>query len=59
MKASGYPERFRLEVIKAGVEGFKKMAKTELQGGRPINRPISWEADKRQVQKHLKSKNLF
>ena len=45
-----------MEVIKAGVEGFEKMAKTELEGGRPLNRPRSWEADKRQVQKHLKSK---
>ena len=59
MKASGYQERFRFEVIKAGVEGFEKMAKTELEGGRPINRPRTWEADKRQVQKHKKRKNWF
>ena len=33
MKASGYPERFRLEVVKSAVEGFEKMANTELEGG--------------------------
>ena len=59
MKASGDPERFRLEIIKSGVEGFEKMVKTEVEGGRPINRPRSWEADKRQVQKHMKGRNWF
>ena len=50
MKASGYPEKFRLEIIKAGLEGFRRMQKVEEDGGRPVNRPRTWETDKRQEQ---------
>ena len=59
MKASGYPEKFRLEIIKAGLEGFRRMQKVEEDGGRPVNRPRTWETDKRQEQKHLKGRNWF
>ena len=59
MKASGYPEKFRLEVIKSGVEGFEKMVKIEEEGGRPVNRPRSWETDLRQKQKQFKGRNWF
>ena len=48
MKASGYSERFRLEVIKSGLEGFERMTKVEEEGGRPVNRPRTWEPDLRQ-----------
>ena len=33
MRASGYGERYRLEVIKSGVEGFDKMIEEENAGG--------------------------
>ena len=52
MRASGYEEQFRLEVIKSAVEGFNKMVEAEKSGGRPVNRPRSWEAHKRQQQKY-------
>ena len=57
--ASGYTEKFRLEVIKAGVEGFEKMIKVEEAGGRPVNRPRTWETDRRQEKKQLKKRNWF
>ena len=59
MKSSGYNEKFRLEVVKSAVEGFNKMVKLEREGGRPVNRPRSWEEDKRQKKKHLKKQNWF
>ena len=59
MKASGYTEMFRFEVIKSGVEGYEKMKKIEEEGGRPVNRSRTWEPDNRQKQKHLKGKNWF
>ena len=59
MMASEYTEKFRLEVIKAGVEGFEKMIKVEEAGGRPVNRPRTWETDRRQEKKQLKKRNWF
>ena len=59
MKSSGYCQKFRLEVIKSAVNGFHKMVQLERDGGRPLNRPRTWEEDKRQKQKHQKKKNWF
>ena len=53
MKLSGYNEDYRYQVIKSGVEGFDKMLEEEQNGGRPINRPKSWQEDKRQKKKEL------
>ena len=35
------------------------MTKVEEEGGRPVNRPRTWEPDLRQKQKHLKGRNWF
>ena len=59
MKASGYNENYRFQVLKSGVEGFDKMLEVERSGGRPINRPRSWEEDERQKKKELQSKVWF
>ena len=59
MKAAGYNEQFRFEVIKSSMAGFSKMVEVEKEGGRPINRPRSWEEDRRQVQKESRWLNWF
>ena len=59
MKASGYKEQFRMEVIKSAVEGFGKLVEADKLGGRPVKRPGSWQADLRQQQKHRKRKTWF
>ena len=59
MKASGYNQNYRFQVLKSGVEGFDKMIEVERSGGRPINRPRSWEEDERQKKKELQSKVWF
>ena len=56
MKASGYREQFRLEVIKSAIDGFNHMVEAEKTGGRQINRPRRWESDLRQKQKHNKKR---
>ena len=56
MKLSGYNEDYRYQVVKSGVEGFDKMLEEEENGGRPINRPKSWEEDKRQRKKELQKR---
>ena len=59
MKASGYDERYRFQIIKSGVEGYEKMKQVEESGGRPINTPRSWEEDLRQKKKHIQKKGWF
>ena len=53
MKLLGYNQDFRYQVIKSGVEGYDKMLEIEKSGGWPVNRPKSWEVDKRQSKKQL------
>ena len=59
LKASGYDEHYRYQVIKSGIEGFDKMLEEERRGGRPINAPRSWEEDRRQRKKDLQPKSWF
>ena len=54
MKASGYSEMFRQQVIMSAMDGFDRMVEVAEQGGRPVNRPRSWEADLRQRKKMSK-----
>ena len=55
MKMSGYCEKFREEVIASGVNGFEKMVQVQEAGGRPVNRPRSWEQETRRKKKTEKS----
>ena len=59
MRASGYNEDYRLQVIRSGVEGFDQMIEVSKTGGRPINRARTWEQDKRQKKKELQGRNWY
>ena len=62
MKASGYNESYRLQILKAGMIGYDiilQMLEVERAGGRPINQPRSWDEDNRQKKKAAQSKNWF
>jgi hypothetical protein len=59
MLASGYDEQFRYQVLQAGVAGYEKMVKVEEEGGRPVNRPRSWQKDRRQRDNHHKGQNWY
>ena len=59
MKASGYNQNYRYQVLKSGMEGYDKMLEVERRGGRPVNRPRSWGEDERQKKKELQGKNWF
>ena len=39
MKASGYNENYRLQILKAGMVGYDKMLEVERAGGIPVNLP--------------------
>ena len=58
MAMSGWSEKERMERIRA-VIGYDQMLKVEREGGRPVNRPKSWEEDLRQKKKESKKKNWF
>ena len=59
MKASGYNENYRFQVLKSGMEGHDKMLEVERGGGRPVNRPRTWDEDQRQKKKELQGKTWF
>ena len=59
LRASGYDEAYRLQIIKSGVSGFEKMVEVAKIGGRPVNRPRTWEQDQRQKKKELKKRDWF
>ena len=59
MRASGYNEDYRLQVIKSGVEGFDRMMEASKNGGRPVNRARTWEQDRRQKKKELQKNNWY
>lgn len=51
LRRSGYPETFRHQVIKAALDKWTKMCKTEDEGGRPIHRPREWQEASRRLEK--------
>ena len=59
LRASSYNESYRLQVTKSGVKGYDKMAEVGQNGGRPVNRPRTWEEDRRQKKKELQKANWF
>ena len=59
MRASGYDQRYRFQVIKSGLSGYDKMLEEERRGGRPVNRPRSWDEDERLKKKELQKKRWF
>ena len=59
MKASGYDQQFRLQVLKSGMEGYDRMLETERRGGRQVNRLRSCGEDERLKTKELQDKNWF
>ena len=55
LRRSGYPSSMRHQVISEAVEKFKKMCKTEDEGGRPIHRAREWQKYSRRLEKEKKS----
>ena len=54
LKRSGYSATFRHQVIKAAVDKWRRMCKTEDSGGRPIYRPREWRRRDRRLEKESK-----
>ena len=59
MRDSGYNQKFRAQVTDSILKGWDKMVEQQRKGGRPINRPKSYEEAKRKQQKSQKQRNWF
>ena len=42
LMSSGYSEKFRLDIIQAGVIGFEKQCETADSGGTPVHKPRAY-----------------
>ena len=47
MARSGYPEGYRLEVIKSGILGFERQLEADRNGQKPLFRPREWQKEER------------
>ena len=59
LKRSGYSERFRHEIISDAVQGFKNMQHREEEGGRPVDRPRSYDEEGRRRRKREKRERWY
>ena len=59
LKLSGYSQDYRFQIIQAGVKGYEKMVEVEDAGGRPVNKPRTWEEDLRQKKKELQKSSWY
>ena len=54
MMVSGYPEEFRIGVVRSVVVGFERLVAACERGDRPLYRPRSWQQGRRHETKLLK-----
>ena len=57
LKNSGYEAKFRAEVLRAGLAGYRKILAADKAGLRPLYRPKQWRAAARRLDKQKKKKN--
>ena len=53
MQEMGYSESFRLDIIKAGVTGYRRQCAAADAGGTPLHRPRSYNRPQRRARKLL------
>ena len=58
MKNSGYEAKFRAEVLRAGMAGYRKILAADKAGWRPLYRPKQWRAADRRLEKEKKKTKL-
>ena len=57
LKNSGYSQKFRLEILHSGLQGYNKILKAERDGIRPVYRPKGWNESARWLEKRRKKNN--
>ena len=59
MKNSGYPERFRREILDSTTKAFDKMVSDDKSNMKPIYRSKSWNFEARLKSKSVKKRNWW
>ena len=59
LKTSGYSHGDRLQILLSGQRRYAKMVKTEVEGGRPVNRPGSMGERRRRLQRLVGKRDWF
>ena len=59
LRDSGYGERFRVEIMRSILDGWKKMVEEQKKGGRPIDRPRQWNQEEREDSKRSKKTSWY
>ena len=59
LKRSGYTERFRQEVISDASKGHQKLEQGEAAGGRPVDRPRTYQQEERRRRRKEKGERWF
>ena len=59
LKKSGYPEKYRLQILKSAKEAYKRILKEDLEGTKPLYRNRNWNREEREKEKTSKKKNWY
>ena len=59
LKKSGYPEKYRLEILDSAQKAFKKMVSDDKNGKKPLYRNRNWNSEERKEDKRNKKTNWF
>ena len=59
MKNSGYPEKFRREILDSTMKAFDKMVSEDTNNVKPLYRSKSWNSEARSMSKLVKKRNWW
>ena len=59
MKNSGYPEKFRREILDSTIKAFDKMVSEDKINVKPLYRSKSWNSEARSMSKLVKKRNWW
>ena len=59
MKNSGYPVKYRKEILNSALKGFEKMVKDNENGTKPLFRDRNWNKEERNKEKRNKKTNWY
>ena len=59
MQFSGYTKKFRIEVLRSGIQAYKKMKENDEKKIIPLHRPRKWKQQEREEKKRHKRENWY
>ena len=59
LKRSGYPEKYRIEVLDSARKAFEKMMKDDNEGVKPLYRSKDWNLEERKLEKRNRKLNWY